>query len=48
MLFGIKESVRINKIITVFNISIIMLIIILGAIKVDPSNWRLKFEVKFI
>ena len=45
MIFGIRESSRINKIITIFNISVILLIIILGSIKANPDNWKLKFDV---
>jgi len=36
---GVKESATFNKIITTLNISLILFIIIYGAMFVDPSNW---------
>ena len=45
MLFGVKESSIVNKIVTMLNLTIILLIIILGATKSNISNWNLKITV---
>jgi amino acid transporter len=46
MIFGVKESSFINKIVTLFNLSVIGLIIVLGAIKSNPENWSLKWDTQ--
>ncbi|XP_071446749.1 cationic amino acid transporter 2 [Hetaerina americana] len=42
--FGVKESTTVNNIFTVLNLITIMIVIIGGAIKSNPENWKIKKE----
>uniref|UniRef100_A0A182UZ07 Cationic amino acid transporter C-terminal domain-containing protein n=1 Tax=Anopheles merus TaxID=30066 RepID=A0A182UZ07_ANOME len=42
--FGIKKSTMVNNAFTVLNLFIVLFVIIAGAIKADPENWRIKPE----
>ena len=42
---GVRESTRFNSIFTVFNCSIVVFVIILGALNADFSNWSISEEV---
>ncbi|XP_043272129.1 cationic amino acid transporter 3 [Venturia canescens] len=41
---GVKESSYLNMGFTVINLATITIIVVAGAIKADPKNWRLKLE----
>ncbi|KZC04782.1 PREDICTED: cationic amino acid transporter 3 [Dufourea novaeangliae] len=41
---GVKESSILNNIFTVVNLITIMIIIVAGSMKADPSNWRIPAE----
>lgn len=45
LVFGIKESSRLNKIINFGNVTIVFLIIIFGFLKADLNNWLLDPKV---
>ncbi|XP_052903508.1 uncharacterized protein LOC128310824 isoform X1 [Anopheles moucheti] len=42
--FGLKKSTMVNNAFTVLNIFIVLFVIVAGAIKADPENWRIKPE----
>ncbi|XP_061515513.1 uncharacterized protein LOC1275298 isoform X1 [Anopheles gambiae] len=42
--FGLKKSTMVNNAFTVLNLFIVLFVIIAGAIKADPENWRIKPE----
>jgi len=46
MFIGIKESGFLNKFMAVFNVALLLFITIIGATRVDISNWNLKPNVK--
>jgi amino acid transporter len=39
LLVGVKESARVNMVITILNVTCILFIVILGSIHIDPQNW---------
>ena len=41
---GVKESSMLNNIFTVINLITIVIIVVAGAIKADPANWRIPVE----
>ena len=41
---GVKESSMLNNIFTVVNLITIVIIVVAGAIKADPANWRIPVE----
>ena len=41
---GVKESSMLNNIFTVINLITIVIIVVAGAIKADPANWRIAKE----
>jgi amino acid transporter len=45
MIIGIRESGFLNKFMAVFNVALLFFISIIGATRVDISNWNLKPNV---
>ncbi|XP_053609496.1 cationic amino acid transporter 2 [Plodia interpunctella] len=39
--FGVKESTKLNNVFTVLNLLTVIIVIVAGAIKSDPANWRI-------
>jgi len=45
MIIGVKESSMVNRFFTLLNITLLTIIIVTGATKVDFENWNLKTNV---
>jgi len=45
MIIGVKESSMVNRFFTLLNITLLTIIIVTGATKVDFGNWNLKTNV---
>jgi multisubunit Na+/H+ antiporter MnhB subunit len=45
MIIGVKESGFLNKFMAVFNVALLLFITLIGATRVDISNWNLKPNV---
>ena len=39
LLLGVKESARVNMVVTVANVAIILFIVVMGSLHVTPGNW---------
>ena len=46
MIIGVKESVSFNRLFTLLNITVLVVIIVAGATKANLSNWTLQVNVK--
>ncbi|XP_026331681.1 cationic amino acid transporter 2-like, partial [Hyposmocoma kahamanoa] len=41
---GVRESTKLNNVFTALNITTVIIVVVAGAIKSDPANWRIKPE----
>ncbi|KAL4707995.1 hypothetical protein ACJJTC_010611 [Scirpophaga incertulas] len=41
---GVKESTKLNNVFTALNMATVIVVVIAGAIKSNPANWRIKLE----
>ncbi|XP_059045715.1 cationic amino acid transporter 2 [Achroia grisella] len=42
--FGVKESTKLNNVFTALNMITVIVVVIAGAVKSNPDNWRIKLE----
>ncbi|XP_063826118.1 cationic amino acid transporter 3 [Ostrinia nubilalis] len=41
---GVKESTKLNNVFTALNMATVIVVVIAGAVKSDPANWKIKVE----
>ncbi|CAH2981062.1 unnamed protein product [Chilo suppressalis] len=41
---GVKESTKLNNVFTALNMATVIIVVIAGAVKSNPENWRIKLE----
>ncbi|XP_045772820.1 cationic amino acid transporter 3 [Maniola jurtina] len=41
---GVSESTKLNNVFTALNMATVIIVVVAGAIKSDPANWRIKVE----
>ncbi|XP_039753109.1 cationic amino acid transporter 3 isoform X2 [Pararge aegeria] len=41
---GVSESTKLNNVFTALNLATVIIVVVAGAIKSDPANWRIKVE----
>lgn len=41
---GVKESTKLNNVFTALNLATVVIVVVAGATKSDPSNWRISLE----